>query len=96
MELLSAFAIKARMEPEQVRRILECVTTEEAVRILEENEKKEEVMERAMERIYYYLNKRANGKMQLDCIMYANDFGELVRSREAEKWFTLLAQDAVR
>ena len=96
MELLSAFAIKARMEPEQVRRILDCVTTEEAVRMLEENGKKEEVMEQAMERIHYYLNKRANGKMQIDCIMYANDFGELARSREAEEWFTLLAQEAVQ
>ena len=27
------------------------------------------------------------------CILYANEFGELAKSREAEKWFTLLAQE---
>ena len=50
-------------------------------------------MDYAMERICYYLNKRAKGKMHIDCIMYANDFGELARSEEAPKWFTLLEQE---
>ena len=31
--------------------------------------------------------------MQIDCIMYDNAFGELAKSKEAEKWFTLLEQD---
>ena len=34
-----------------------------------------------MEHICYYLNKRAMGKMQIDCIMYANEFGELAKSK---------------
>ncbi len=93
MELLAAFSIKCGVEAERVCRILECVTTEEAVRILEKNGKKQEVLDYAMERICYYLNKRANGKMQIDCIMYANEFGELAKSKEAEKWFFLLEQE---
>lgn len=93
MELLAAFAVRQGVKAEQVCEILECVTTEEAVRILEESGRQREVMDYAMERICYYLNKRAKGKMQIDCIMYANDFGELAKSREAEEWFTLLAQE---
>lgn len=96
MELLAAFAARAQMQTEQICRILDCVTTEEAVRILEENGKKEEVMQMAMERIDFYLNKRSMGKMKIDCIMYANDFGELAKSREAEEWFTLLAREAAQ
>lgn len=93
MELLAAFAVRAGMEIDAIQRMLDCVTTEDAVRILKECGKLEPVMEYAMERISYYLNKRSQGKMQVDCIMYANEFGELARSREAESWFILLEQE---
>ena len=93
MELMAAFALRAQVDPEIVREILDCVTTEEAVRILKQSGKLSEVMEMAMDRIVYHLNKRASGKLSVDCIMYATEFGELAKSREAETWFTLLAQE---
>ena len=93
MELLAAFAVKAHAEPELIGNILECVTTEEAVHILEDSGKLQPVMEYVMERICYYLKKRAGGKLQIDCILYANEFGELAKSEEAAEWFTLLAQE---
>lgn len=93
MELLAAFAIREHMRIEEVCQILNCVTTEEAVRILKNNRKLHPVMKHVMERICYYLNKRARGELQIDCILYANEFGELARSKEADTWFTLLAQE---
>jgi len=93
MELLAAFSIKEHVEPDKVRQIFTCVTTEEAVRILLEEGKLQAVMEYAMERISYYLDKRSKGQLQVDCIMYANEFGELVKSKGAGAWFTLLAQE---
>ena len=33
------------------------------------------------------------GEFDHPCIMYSNEFGELAKSRKAEKWFTLLAQE---
>lgn len=93
MELLGAFAVRKGVPTKQILQMMECVTTEEAIRILSESGKRQAVMDYAMERICYYLNKRAKGKMHIDCIMYANDFGELARSEEAPKWFTLLEQE---
>ena len=93
MELITASAIRQGVSAQTACEILACVTTEEAVRILEKNGKRKAVMEDAMEHICYYLNKRAMGKMQIDCIMYANEFGELAKSKGAEQWFTLLAQE---
>ena len=58
-----------------------------------EEQKDRQVFDDAMQRICYYLNKRAEGKMQVDCIMYSNEFGELAKSRGAEEWFTLLGQE---
>ena len=93
MELLAAFAARAHMENESICQLLDCVTTEEAVRILRTQGKCEEVMGYAMERICYYLEKRSKGALSIDCIMYANEFGELAKSRGAEEWFILLAQE---
>lgn len=93
MELLTAFAIHEGVSTKVADEILSCVTTEEAVRLLREAGKQQEVMDYAMERIMFYLNKRAGGRMQVECIMYDNAFGELAKSKEAEKWFTLLERD---
>ena len=94
MELLSAFAIHEGAGADVAAKILDCVATEEAVRLLREAGKQQEVVDYAMERIMFYLNKRAGGRMQIDCIMYDNTFGELAKSKEADRWFTLLERDA--
>lgn len=89
MELLAAISLKNGVDGKRVCRILDCVTTEEAITILQEAGKQERVMAAAMEKICFYLNKRARGRMQIDCIMYSNEFGELAKSEEAAEWFIL-------
>ncbi len=96
MELLAAFSIRESVKPEKIREVLDCVTTEEAVYVLEDSGKLQAIMDRIVERICFYLEKRAKGKLQIDCILYANEFGELAKSKEAAKWFTLLGQEQVR
>ena len=93
MELLAAFSVKEDVESDKIRKILDCVTTEEAVHILEDSGKLQVIMETIVERICFYLEKRAKGKLQIDCILYANEFGELAKSKEAAVWFTLLEQE---
>ncbi len=89
MELLAAISLKNGVDGDRVCRILDCATTEAAIAILQETGMQEAVMEAAMERICFYLNKRAGGKMQIDCIMYSNEYGELAKSKEAAEWFIL-------
>lgn len=96
MELLAAFCVREDVEIEKVRKILDCVTTEEAVHILEDSGKLQSVMQMIAERICFYLEKRAKGKLQVDCILYTNEFGELAKSKGAVRWFTLLEQEQVR
>jgi len=93
MELLTAFAAKFGADLKTLGALMECVTTEEAVRILKECGLQQTVMDYTMERICYYLQKRAKQKLEIDCIMYANEFGELAKSKGAEEWFTLLGQE---
>lgn len=93
MELLAAFAIKEQIEPLQVRKILECATTEEAIPVLEESGKLQQVMGKIAGRICYYMENRAGGKMKTDCILFSNEYGELAKSKGAEEWFILLGQE---
>ncbi|MCM1303940.1 MAG: cobalt-precorrin-5B (C(1))-methyltransferase CbiD [Lachnospiraceae bacterium] len=96
MELLAAFCVRERMDSARACKILECATTEEAIPILEESGKLRSVMDYIVERICYYMEKRSGGKLETDCILFANGFGELAKSREAEKWFTLLEREQER
>ncbi|WP_073587881.1 cobalt-precorrin-5B (C(1))-methyltransferase CbiD [Anaerocolumna xylanovorans] len=83
LELMAAAGIQAGIEAEAARAILGCVTTEEAVRVLEMSGCLKEAMDMIMGKACFYLNKRAAGKLHIECIMYANEFGELARSSGA-------------
>ncbi len=96
LELLCAFAAKQGVEPDKLCAILDCITTTQALQILEESGRREAVMAYAMERILWYLDRRAQGKLEIDCIMFDNEYGELAGSKEVEAWFTLLAQEQER
>lgn len=96
MELLAAFCVREQVETGQISRILECVTTEEALPILTESGKLQPVMDHIADRICYYMENRSGGRLKTDCILYANGYGELARSKEAESWFTLLAREQAR
>lgn len=94
MELLAAACLREGVETEPVREILDCASTEEALGLLEPTGKREAVMNRLMEHICFYLDKRAKGKMRIDCILYANGFGLLAESEGVKEWFTLLERAA--
>lgn len=80
IELLTAFAFKCGVEPEYIKLIMDSLTTEEALAALKESGRLYEVMDYAMERICFYLDKRAKGRLEIDCIMYSNEFGELAKA----------------
>ncbi len=84
MELLAAAALRANVSRDAVLKILDCVSTEEALKILYEQKKTDDVMRQILEKIMFYLKKRCAGRMEIECIVYANAYGELARSDGAE------------
>ena len=83
MELLAASAIREGADIEVVKKILGCVVTEEALRILKPMDIFQNVMDHVMDKICEYLGKRAGGREKIECIMYSNEFGELACSEKA-------------
>ena len=96
MEILTAAAVKNQVPYAVLEDILQCVTTEEAIRKLDACGKKETVMQDLLKKICFYMNKRAAGKMQIEVILYSNDFGELAKSDGAESFLNTLKQSNLK
>lgn len=85
MELLAAAGIRKNVPAEYLIKILNCVTTEEALALIEDTGKKEAVMQDIMEKIDFYLKKRAADRLQIECIVYSNAYGLLGMTAKAEE-----------
>ncbi len=93
MELLAAAALRAGVGTKTLLAILDCVMTDEALHLIDEEGKLRAAMQILLEKIMFYLRKRAAGRLEVECIVYSNKFGELAKSEGAGKWLTLLVQD---
>ena len=95
VELLVAAGLRAGVSRDNLMKILDSATTTEAIAYLEEEKKTKPVMDYLMERIIYYTNKRAGGKMKIECILYDNQYGELAKSEGAEEFLHELQHENV-
>lgn len=93
MEIMASAALRAGMAGEDVLKILDCVVTDEALDIIDGAGRLEKVMDILLEKILFYLNKRAAGKIEVECIIYSNKLRELAKSKGADKWLISLVQD---
>lgn len=84
-ELMTAFALRAGATLEQAGKLLDTLTTEEAVTLLEEYGLKEAVMPLIVERIIYYLDHRAYGKLELGLVLFSNEHGLLGKTDNVEE-----------
>lgn len=82
MELLAAGVIRAGGSMDTLRDILNCRVTEEALGIIQAESPAllRKSMESVMDRILYYLRKRAGAELPVECILYSNEFGLLAAS----------------
>ena len=84
MELMAAAAARFGADNETLNRILDCVATEEAIEILVEKNLREKCFEYITDKISFYLNKRSTDKMKVECIVYANAYGLLGKTENAD------------
>lgn len=83
LELLAAHALMAGADAQTGRRILACVTAEEALGILREGGLLPDTMDAMVRRIKYYLDRRSD-TTQIEVIVFSNEFGELAKSDGAD------------
>jgi cobalt-precorrin-5B (C1)-methyltransferase len=89
MEILTAYAAMAGGDSALLKKLMTAITTEEALEYIKEEGLLEATMELIMERIHYYLNKRAYDKLKLGVITFSNQLGLLGKTKGAEEilWY---------
>ena len=84
-ELMCAHAVRAGADLETARRILETVTTEEAMEVIQKKGLQEEVMEQMTEKVHSYLQHRVAGAIQTEAVLFSNRFGYLGETKGAQE-----------
>lgn len=89
MEILTAYAAMAGGDSKLLKKLMTANTTEEALEYIREEGLLEAAMELIMERIYFYLNKRAYDKLKLGAITFSNQLGLLGKTKGVEEllWY---------
>ena len=76
-ELMAAAAMRAGVPEDTVRRVLDTITTEEAVELLRQEGYLERTMEQVMPKIQFYLNNRGCGELELGAVVFSSVYGTL-------------------
>lgn len=85
MEAVAACAEASggRLSPELRQRLMDCVMMDEAVRLLGEAGLKDAAMENMMDQIKRHLTERCHGCLEIEAIVFSNQYGELGRTKGA-------------
>ena len=84
-ELMTAAAIRAGADLETAKRLLDTITTEEAIDILNEKKLTDHTMKLVTEKIHYYLQHRCGGALETEAVIFSNAHGYLGETEGAEK-----------
>lgn len=85
MEILAAHAAAAGLAAKRVEEVLQCVSCDDAIRILSEAGRAEETLRRLMERILFHIQARAGDGMEMEAITFSKVYGQLGRTAGAGK-----------
>ena len=96
MELMAAAAVRCGAGTEALKKILDCVATEEAIEILVNESIKDECFEYITDKIYFYLNKRSADRMKVECMVYANAYGLLGKTENADAFLEEAKKEIIK
>ncbi len=76
-EIMCTAAMRAGISREGAMRILDTVTTDEALAIIREENLQKETIKQLTDKIGYYLNHRAYGRINTEALIFSNEYGYL-------------------
>ena len=93
MELLTVHAALLGAPVELLQKMMECVTTDDALKYLKEADLMEPVMERIMEKMEFYVHQRAQHQLELGVITFSNVFGILGQTKNVPDLVKKIGRD---
>ena len=92
MDLLTVHAALLGAPVSLLSRMMDSVTTDDALKYLQEAGLMEPVMERLMERMEFYVNQRVQGKLEVGVITFSKVYGVLAQTRNVEQLASQIAR----
>lgn len=83
MELLASAALRAGIPGEKALKLLECVTTDEALSVCSEKER-EILMRQVMKKIQEHLDRRGGEQMETGAVVFSKEYGILGKTENAD------------
>lgn len=93
MEVLCSNAIRAGGDLACARSILQCNTTDEALRVLDESHILKETMKEVTDRIQFYLDHRSYQQILLGAVIFSNEYGYLGQTANAAELLKKLQRE---
>jgi len=85
MEVLALYGALSGGDLAMLNSIMECVTTDEAIKLLKSSGILEDVFEKITTKINEHLTRRAGGKTKIAAIIFSNVFGVLGKTKYADE-----------
>ena len=92
MDILVANGLAAGLDPELLKKVYTCVTTDDAVEMLEEAGVLETIMEPIMKKMLFYVSNRAYGQLKIGIITFSNVHGELGKIGDVDELISLIGK----
>jgi cobalt-precorrin-5B (C1)-methyltransferase len=84
MDILVASAITAGISLESAKKLLACITMDETIPILKKEAVLNLTMQILVDKMKFYLSKRAYDKIDIEVITFSNEYGLLGKTKHAE------------
>ena len=84
LEILAAHAAAAGLAPAKVNEMLQCVSCDDGIRILREQDLTEKTMQKLTERVRFHLQYRAGDALEMGCVMFSKEYGLLGKSENTD------------
>ena len=77
MEILCSNALLAGASPETCRRIMDCVSTDDALELLDAEGMIQKTMDLLIPKIEFHMNHRVRGSIEVGAVVFSSEFGTL-------------------
>jgi len=91
-ELMAACALRAGCTGDTARAILDCITTDEMLQIMQRDRLLQKTMDAAAERIDFYLRSRVKDLLTIGAVVFSNEYGMLCTTGPAKLWLEELKE----
>ena len=90
MEILTEITKEVLKNKEEIPLLQNCVTADDAVRILKERGLDQAVLQEMTRRIRDVMQEWAQGDLRVEVVVFSNTYGEIGRSEGAEEYLRIL------